>query len=64
MDNFDKLPLATIGLWVVFVLVAVLGGVQVIRGHMDFEGYIAALTGAGVGFGILGVGRGIAAKKK
>lgn len=58
----DSLPWATIGLYVLTALYAVVGGIEVIRGQLDFEKYGTLLAGFAVAFGILGVGRGIASK--
>lgn len=56
------LPWATIGLWALTVIVAVVGGAVVIwgkNGALSFDEYVKALAAFALAHGILGVGRGI-----
>lgn len=64
MKISDTLPWATIGLYVIAIFYVVIGGVEVLRGQLDFEKYGTLVVGLGVAFGLLGVGRGISAAKK
>jgi len=55
-------PWATIGVWALTLLVAVVGGAVVLwgkNGALDFETYVKVLAGFGIGHGLLGIGRGI-----
>jgi len=54
-------PWATIGVWALTLLVAVVGGAVVIWGDgaLDFKSYAEILGAFGVAHGLLGIGRGI-----
>lgn len=64
MKFSNTLPWATIGLYALTMFYAVIGGIEVLRGQLDFEKYGTLLAGFAVAFGVLGVGRGIAASNK
>lgn len=59
----DALPWATIFLCVLVLFYAVVGGIETLKGQIDFETYGKQLAAFGIGLGVLGVGRGIAANK-
>lgn len=59
----NALPWATIGLFAIAGFYTVVGGVEVIRGQLDFESYGKQVVLLGGAFGLLGIGRGVAAKK-
>ena len=66
MKPSDTLPWATIFLCTLTLIYAVVGGAVVIWGDpgtLSFEDYSKGLIGFAGALGILGVGRGIAAKK-
>ena len=55
-------PWATIGVWALTLLVAIVGGIVVIwgkNGALDFERYVEVLGAFAVAHGLLGIGRGI-----
>ena len=54
-------PWATIGVWFLTLIVALVGGAVVIWGKagLDFKTYVEVLGAFGVGHGLLGIGRGI-----
>lgn len=58
LDN--STPWATIGVWVLTLVVALVGGAVVIWGRgLDFKTYVEVLGGFAVAHGLLGIGRGI-----
>lgn len=61
-DEVPAVPWATIGVWLLTLIAAIVGGAVVIWGHpgaLSFEQYIAILGGFAVAHGLLGIGRGI-----
>jgi hypothetical protein len=61
-DDVPAVPWATIGVWLLTLIAAIVGGVVVIWGDpgaLSFEDYIEILGGFAVAHGLLGIGRGI-----
>lgn len=58
----NTIPWATLGVWLLTIIVAVVGGAIVIWGRsgaLDFKTYVEVLGAFAVGHGLLGVGRGV-----
>ena len=62
--NLNSANVATILIASLTVLVAVVGGINVIVNDLSFKEYAETLSVFAVGIGILGVGRGLAARKR
>jgi hypothetical protein len=66
-EDVPAIPWATIGVWLLTLIAAIVGGVVVIWGDpgaLSFEDYIKILGGFAVAHGLLGIGRGINANGK
>lgn len=62
MNLNGNFPWATVGLWALTIIVAVVGGAVVIwgpPGALSFDDYVKVLSAFGVAQGLLGVGRGV-----
>jgi hypothetical protein len=64
MQNFiDTFPVITTLTIIGFLVVAIVGGIQVTRGELSWEAYLGAMAGIAGTLGIgAGVGRGLATR--
>lgn len=62
--GWETFPWATFTGVILSTIVAVVGGVAVVTGDLEFDQYMLAVVGANAGNGLLAVGRGIFANNK
>lgn len=61
--SMDGAPWMTIAMLVIALIVVGVGGVSVLTNHLSYELYLKTLKDFALGVGLLGVGRGLAARK-